>query len=226
MSFLQLPTEIRLQIYAQLFGGGTVHVDGGRQDIGEVEEPDMFPTNTETSRPQYRGAQLLRTCKAILFEARPVLYRHTIFRTSFQAFAGRLPVRLTSGNPSCQHIKHLEWQLNCDLLKKFSVSDVEVTAQDVRNLQTVKLTCQAENWKDSYCGAWCDRETFVRGRQQVVEFAQLLQSRMSDGKRVVTLVEDTKYLSRGRVVMRLFLGKSAKRYDVSAVVVQISESRS
>lgn len=216
MSFFQLPTEIRLRIYSELFGDGLVYLNAGRQDIGtRSTHSEMLPTSIPRSCPLERGAQILRTCKAILFEARPILYRDTVFKASFQAFAGRLPTCISSDHPSRVHIKHIEWHLNCDLLKKFDASDVNISQGDVQALQTIKISCQAENWKDSFCGAWSDREAFVRGRQQVVDFAQLLRQRMAVNNRVVSLAEETRYLSRGRVVLRLFANHGSIAPDVS-----------
>lgn len=216
MTLFQLPLEIRLSIYSELFGNGIAHVDGGRQDIGvEAESPNMLPAITQSPRLQQRSAQLLRTCKAVLAEARPVLYENTIFRTSYQAFAGRLPVKMTNGNLCYPYVRHLEWSLDCDILKKFIDRDVCIRENDARYLQTVQLTCQAENWKGSFCGEWCDREMFVQGRQQVTDFAKLLQASMSGESTPVNLVEDTRFLSRGRVVLRLSKGGRAVGPTVS-----------
>lgn len=208
MSFLRLPYEIRLSIYEDLFGCGVALVDGGRQDTGEeAQNPSMIPTLSTQTRVQQRSAQMLRTCKTILAEARPVLYSHTVFRSTFQAFAGRLPTHLTTGHPSAPEIRHLDWHLSCDLLKKFDPAEVRLCSKDVQSLQTVQLVCQAGNWRDSLCGEWCDRETFVRGRQQVIDFARILRANMANGAKQFTLVEDVKYLPRGRVVLRIFRGR-------------------
>lgn len=210
MSFLRLPFEIRLSIYEDLFGRGVAFVDGGRQDTGEeAQNPSMIPALSNQTRVHQRSAQMLRTCKTILAEARPVLYNSTIFRSTFQAFAGRLPVHLTTGHPSAPEVRHLDWQLNCDLLKKFDPAEVRLCPKDTRSLQTVQLVCQAGNWRDSVCGEWCDRDTFVRGRQQVIDFAKILQANMGNGAKHFTLVEDVKSLPRGRVVLRIFRGKRA-----------------
>lgn len=102
------------------------------------------------------------------------------------------------------------------MLKKYDAKDVNIDEDEAQHLQTLQLTCQAENWKGSFCGEWCDREVFVRGRQQVIDFARLVQSKMGNSAGPVTLVEDVRYLSRGRVVMRLFRGKRVVRSDVSS----------
>lgn len=214
MSFLRLPIEIRLSVYEELFGQGVASIDGGRQDTGtESRAPSMIPVATGRVRTQQRSAQILRTCKTILAEARPILYRNTVFKTTFQAFAGRLPVQMTAGHPSASEVRHLDWHLKCDLLKKYDPADVHITPEDVRSLQSIQLVCQAANWREPYCGEWFDRETFVRGRQQVVDFAKVLQTNMKRGTKQVTLLEDVRSLPRGRVVLRLFEGRRIPTAD-------------
>lgn len=218
MQFLQLPVEIRLNVYSQLFGEGITKACGGRQDVGsEANAPNMLPVLKMSSQTGGRGAQLLRTCKVILNEARPVLYKSTVFQSSYQAFAGKLPNQTANDNLTFQHVKHLEWQLNCDLLKKHEPADVHIDHTDVQNLQSVQMTCQVDNWRDVFCEEWYNQGAFVRGRQQFVDFAKLLQSSMSNGKRMITLVEDTKHLSRGRVVLKLFEGRRSITSDVSSL---------
>ena len=217
MAFLQLPLEIRVEIYSHLFENAVTYVDGRRQDTGsEATAPSILPIPGKQLRHQQRSAQLLRTCKTILAEARPILYQHTVFRVNFQAFAGRLPVKMSAENPSYRHIRHLEWSLSCDMLKRYDAKDVQIDEEEARHLQSVQLMCQAENWKGSFCGEWCDREIFIRGRQQVIDFAKLQQSKMGTSTRPVTLVEDVKYLSRGRVVTKLFRGSRAIGSDVGS----------
>lgn len=215
LEFLRLPVEIRLNIYAQLFGDSVAYLDGGRQDVGtENKAPSIFPSPELIHSPG-RGSQLLRTCKMVLAEAQPVLYKNTTFRTSFQAFAGRLPVRHSDGNLTFPHVKKLEWQLSCDLLKVYKADDVSITHEDVRNLESIQISCQAESWRGSFCGEWCDRELFVNGRGQVVEFVKLLQSKMAGKGKRTTLIEDIRGLSRGKVVLKLMVGRRDIGIDVS-----------
>lgn len=218
LEFLGLPVEIRLNIYSQLFGTGIAHVQGGRQDAGAAPAaPEMFPNSPEMIQSPDRSSQLLRTCKAILIEARPVLYKNTTFRSSFQAFAGRLPVQTASESLIFRHVRNLEWNLACDLLKVHKSEDVIITPESVRNLHSIQIACQAESWRGSFCGEWCDRELFVSGRSQVVEFAKLLQLRMAETGKRTTLIEDTRGLSRGRVVLRLMLGRKDAVLGVSGI---------
>lgn len=216
MAFLDLPLEIRLEIYSHVFGDGVAHVDGGRQDTGsESQAPSILPLPGKQLCQRQWSAQLLRTCRIILAETRPILYQHTIFRINFQAFAGRLPVQMAAGHPSYTLVQHIEWSLSCDLLKKYEPMDVMIGESDMHHLQSLQLTCQVENWRGSFCGEWCDREEFVRGRQQVIEFAKLLRSKMASLAKPATLVEDMRYLSRGRVVLRLSRAERPVRCDVS-----------
>lgn len=219
MSFFCLPVEIRLAIYEELFGQGVTSIDGGRQDTGsESQSPSMLPTTSGRVHTQQRSAQMLRTCKTILAEASPILYKYTLFRTTFQAFAGRLPVQLTAGHPSAPHIRHLDWHLRCDLLKKYDPTELHITSDDTRSLESVQIVCQAANWREPICGEWCDQETFIRGRQQVVDFAKALRTSMKQGTKQVTLLEDVTSLSRGRVVLKISMGCRMPAVNVSANV--------
>lgn len=216
LEFLGLPVEIRLNIYSHLFDKGTAYVNGGRQDVGAGHAaPSLFPNSSDTIQSAGRGSQLLRTCKAILAEAQPILYRNTTFRTSFQAFAGKLPVQTASESLTFSHVRNLEWNLSCDLLKIHKPEEVTFTAEDVRNLQTIRIACQAESWRGSFCGEWCDREVFVNGRRQVVDFVKLLQVKMAENGKRTTLIEETRGLSRGRVVLRLVMGRKDAEAGVS-----------
>ena len=216
MEFLNLPAEIRLSIYSHLFDEGVVYVNGGRQDSGnEATEPCLFPSSASQYISPGRGGQVLRTCRTILAEASPVLYKNTTFRSSSQAFAGRLPTRATPLNAIVARVSNLEWQLHCDLLKSSRLEEVAISKHEVETLKTVQLTCQAEAWRGSFCGEWCDREAFVRGRQQVVDFAKLLRSAMSEDSDPISIIENTRGLSRGRVVLRIAKGRSVLGADVS-----------
>lgn len=217
-SLLDLPYEIRLQIYSDVFGHGITYVDGGRQDAGpNNNRPSMLPMPAEKSHRQERSAQLLRTCRTILKEARPILYKSTVFRSYSNAFAGRMPVQMTTDHATFRHVQHLEWSLHCDMLKRFDPADVQIEAEETKKLRSVQLDCQSENWRNSYCGEWDDRQVFVKGRQQVIDFAKILQVRMSTPKSPVMLIEDMQYLSRGRVILKLFRGRYSVGPNVSRV---------
>lgn len=214
--FFDLPLEIRLNVYSQAFGKGHTFFKNERQDSGrDVNCPSLLPASAKVASCQPRSAQLLRVCKAILNEAQPILYASTVFLSGTQAFAGKLPVVITSGHPTIKHIKHLKWQLQCDLLKRFYPDDVQVSEDDMRSFQTLELRCEIDSWRDSFCGDWCDRAEFVKGRAQIIDFARLLKTRMEGGSRFVMLVEDRSGLSRGRVVLRLSRRRTILTEDVS-----------
>jgi len=220
MQFLQLPYEIRLNIYSQLFGEGIALVDGGRQDSGnEAEFPSFLPSMTCAEFSQERSGQMLRTCKAILAEARPILYQHTTFRSTFQAYAGKLPTRMTNGNSIFPYVRHLQWQLRCDMLKRYNPAAVEISACDVGGLQSLLLVCQTETWNSSFCGTGTDRDVYVGGREHFLDFAKLLQSKMNSSPKPVTLLENFAHLSRGRIMLRLVRGKYVLQAEVSMPVI-------
>ena len=131
-------------------------------------------------------------------------------------FAGRLPTKLKGGHPAATNAKNLTWQLNCDLLKYFYLEDFSIEAEDMAMLNSLELRCMAENWRGSFCGEWCDRETFVRGREQMIQYAKLLKEKMENGEAAtVSVIEDRKGLSRGQVVLWLKRGKFSLRQEVS-----------
>lgn len=215
MQFLNLPFEIRLNIYDQLFGEDTAFINSGRQDTGlEAELPSLLPCSIPGPYGRGRSGQVLRTCKEILAESRPVLYQGTLFNSVAHAFAGRLPITFVNSNPSFAHVRHLRWQLECDLLKNYEVAAVKIDEGDVRGLESIELVCQAESWKKSVCSAWIDCDAFNQGRQQVLDFAILLQSKMNSTSKPVTLLEDTTHISRGRIILKLIKG----RYNLGAKV--------
>lgn len=202
MNFLQLPFEIRVQVYRELFGQGIATVQAGRQDTGhEARRPSLLPARPPTSSYS-RSSQILRTCRTILLEAQPILYDNTIFRTSLEAFAGRLPVQLSNSNPVHEHAQHIEWSLYCDILKRFDENDVQISATDVGKVQTIELSCQAENWINSYSGDLTERQAFLSGRKQMIALAQCLATKMKSTGPVV-LAENSRHVSRGRISLRL-----------------------
>jgi hypothetical protein len=72
-------------------------------------------------------------------------------------------------------------------------------------------------WRDSFMGEWCDREAFVKGREQTVEYAKILKDTMANGPDdVVRLVEDRGHLDRGRVILKVERKERELRDNVSA----------
>ena len=199
--FQSLPLEIRFKIYDLVFGASTVVLSATRT------ADDSYPLLPQKSVPLHntqRSAQLLRVSKEILIEARPILYSKSRFHVIVHAFAGRMPCIVTDGHSAHPHIKHLTWQLDCDLMKHLYPEDLRIDPTALAELESLELRCRAEIWRESFMGEFCDREAFTRGRQQVIEYAQVLRDAMVRGRDdVVTLVEDRSQLGPGRVVLKL-----------------------
>lgn len=200
MGLLDLPLEIRLEIYGLVFGHGKAVVEATNED----ESPCILPKDGSFQNHSQRSSQLLRVNRTVLLEARPVLYANTVFHVLTHSFAGKLPYRITDGNPCAPHLKHLIWQLDCDMLKCFYAEDLRLDPVETDGWSSLEIRCRAEAWRDSFLGEWCDREAFVRGRDQVVGYACALQDAMrSVNHDQVALVEDRSQLGRGRVILKL-----------------------
>ena len=199
--FLSLPLELRLNIYNLTFGKSNAVFSAARKGDDNYS---LFPVETVPLHETQRSSQLLRVCRTILLEAQPILYSTTRFHVIAQAFAGRLPCRVTNGHPTMSHVQHLIWQLDCDLLKHFYHDDLRLDPQALSQLKTLELRCRAETWRDSFMGEWCDREAFMKGRSQTIEFAKILrETMMNEGDEPVSLIEDRRQLDRGRMILRL-----------------------
>lgn len=198
--FLSLPLEIRLEIYSLVFGHGKVVIEAETED----ESGCMIPQKSRFENHVARSSQLLRVNRTILSEARAVLYSNTVFHVLSRAFAGKLPIRLSNGHSFAPHIRHLVWQLDCDMLKRFYPEEFELDAEEAGRWSSLEIRCRAETWRDSFLGEWCDREAFVMGRDQVLRYARIFHSAMSAqvGMRV-SFVEDRSQLGRGRVILRV-----------------------
>jgi hypothetical protein len=206
--FFRLPLEIRLEIYSLAFGHGKA--------IFEAKIEDniccMVPRQGTFQNPSARSSQLLRVSRTILHEARPVLYANTIFQVVNQTFAGKLPTRITDGHLCAPHIKHLIWQLDCDMLKHFYAADLQLDLSEISQWSTFEIRCRADTWRNSFLGEWCDREAFLKGRAQVIEYARVFHEAMSSLDRgSIAFVEDRSHLGRGRVILRLGGARSSMK---------------
>ncbi|KIW30804.1 uncharacterized protein PV07_02504 [Cladophialophora immunda] len=213
-----LPLEIRLEIYRLVFGHAKVVVEAKSED----ESGALLPQLAEFGNHSPRSSQLLRVNKTILLEARPILYANTVFHIIHHAFAGKLPTRITDGHPCAPHIKHLVWQLDCDMLKHFYPEDLQLDLGEVARWSSLEIRCRAETWRNSFLGEWCDREAFVRGRAQVLEYAQVFHHAMrhrSGGR--LTFAEDRSQLGRGRIILRLSSGRvnSVQQQSVDELLI-------
>ncbi|KAK5239756.1 hypothetical protein LTR40_014275, partial [Exophiala xenobiotica] len=174
-SLFDLPPEIRLQIYAFTFGWGKVMIEV--QD--DENKPCLLPRRSVFQTQSSRSSQLLRVSKAILTEARPVLYANTTFHVLNRVFAGKLPIAVTDGHACAPHVKQLIWQVDCDMMKHFYPEDLRLDPEDVSRWSSLELRCRADTWRNSFLGEWCDRETFVKGREQMIAYARVFQDFMN-----------------------------------------------
>jgi hypothetical protein len=216
-ALLHLPVEIRLQIYAELFGIGKVILDGG-----DHQQTSCFVSSTVApiSTAPGRSSQLLRTCKTILSEARAVLYANTVFHVIQQTFAGSLPSSFTDDHPSAMHIHDVIWQVECDILKRWYEDDLQFQrAADWASLKSLEIRCRVDAWRESYCGNVSSRAHFATGREQVLKYGVRLLDGMGvgDEKTFQTLVEDRRFHGKGEMRIRLINSRWPLYSDVSLV---------
>ncbi|KIW69906.1 hypothetical protein PV04_02223 [Phialophora macrospora] len=222
-TFFDLPLEIRLDIYGLIFGSGKAILETKIED----DSGCMVPRSGTIQNHCSRSSQLLRVNRTILLEAQPVLYANTVFHIISRTFAGKLPTRLTDGYPCTPHIRHLIWQLDCDMLKHFYPEDLQIGVSEISQWNSLELRCRADTWRDSFLGEWCDREAFLTGRSQVVDYARTFHDAMSGaGGGSLTLVEDRSQLGRGRIILRIDGNRSSLKQQRSsrdeAVVIATS----
>ena len=214
-ALLSLPVEIRLQIYSELFGAGRIILDGGKhQKTTSVISSTSAPITTVQSR----SSQLLRTCKTVLDEARPVLYANTVFHVIQHTFAGSLPSSFTDSHPSAQYICDVIWQVECDILKRWYEDDLQFQgAADGASIRSLEIRCRVDAWRGSYCGDVDDRSKFVAGRDQVLEYGARLLNDMGSGdeKTFQRLVEDRRFNGKGEMRIRLVKSRGPLFSDVS-----------
>lgn len=194
-NFFDLPVEIRLDIYKLTFGSGKTILQTTRSDTDS-----LLPL---AASPQYRclrSGQLLATCRTILEEARPILYSNTTFQVTSHVFAGKWPSTFTDGASIAPFVKHLVWQVDCDMMKMVYEDDLKMQSTDFNQLSSLELRARAETWRDSFLGEYCDRDRFIKGREQAIDYGKSLQRHMSKS---LALVEDRRLLSKGCVVLRL-----------------------
>ena len=216
-ALLYLPVEIRLQIYAELFGTGKVILDGG-----DHQKTSCFVSSTVApiSTAPGRSSQLLRTCKTILSESRPVLYANTVFHVIQQTFAGSLPSSFTDDQPSAMHVHDVIWQIECDILKRWYEDDLQFQkAADWASLRSLEIRCRVDAWRGSYCGGADERANFATGREQVLKYGARLLDGMGvgDEKTFQTLVEDCRFHGKGEMRIRLIKSRGSLYSDVSLV---------
>lgn len=213
ISFLDLPLEIRVQVYALTFGSGKVllEVPYGENSACLIPRNSTFRTYTS------RSSQLLRVNKMILVEAREVLYTNTTFHIFSHVFAGRLPTRTTDGHGCAPYIRHLIWQLDCDIMMRFYPEDLKIDVDHARRWKSLELHCRADTWQNSFLGESCDREAFIKGREQLIAYATEFQHVMSSPhltSQTAKLVEDRSQLDLGRLIVSLKRNRKCQGQDV------------
>ncbi|EXJ61599.1 hypothetical protein A1O7_02027 [Cladophialophora yegresii CBS 114405] len=212
-TFFDLPLEIRLDIYSLVFGCGKAMLETRVED----DSCCMVPRHGTIQNPSPRSSQLLRVSRTILLEARPIFYANTVFHIRSQAFAGTLPRRLTDGHPCAPHIKHVVWQLDCDMLKHLYAEELQIGVPEISDWSSFEIRCCADNWRDSFLGEWCDREAFLKGRAQVVDYARMFHDAMSGGGGgSLTFVEDRSQLGSGRIILRIVGARSSLKQQRSS----------
>jgi hypothetical protein len=210
--FLSLPCEIRIEIYQLVFGSGKHIIEAKNEDDSSC----LIPQGSKSRNPVQRSSQLLRVNRAVLDEARPILYTNTTFHILSCSFAGKLPLRIMDGHPFALRIKNLIWQLDCDMLKHHYPEDLCLDTAQAAQWNSLELRCRAESWRDSFLGEWCDREAFVAGREQVINYSRAFALAMSNPDCTeATLVEDRSQLGRGRVIVKLSRTRSCLKREGS-----------
>lgn len=215
LCLLCLPVEIRVQIYTELFGTGKVVLDSGKQ-----QKTSSFISSTAApiAIVEGRSSQLLRTCKTVLYEARPVLYGNTVFHVIQHTFAGSLPSSFTDDHPSAKSVCEVIWQVECDILKRWYEDDLRFQqATDWASLRSIEIRCRVDAWRGSYCGGADERAAFVVGRDQVLKYgARLLDCMGVGGVRTFNrLVEDCRFHGKGEIRIRLTRSRGLPCLDVS-----------
>lgn len=206
---LNLPVEIRLQIYGLVFGQGETVLDAGEHaQISSFISGTAAPSSTAIGR----SAQLLQTCKTVLYEARPTLYFNSVFHTIRQRFAGTLPSSFSDAHPGAKHMGHVIWQVECDILKQWNENDLHFdNADDWSSLQTLEVRCRLDAWQASYCDDQDGHVAFVTGREKVLTYCTWLLHAMKGarGPAFQMLSEDCRFNELGEVRMRLTSRRSA-----------------
>ena len=213
-SLLDLPAEVRLNVYSHLFKDQRIFIDAGNYSGLQSMLPIHRATSHNSSSSPPESAQLLQVCRTLHNEAQPLLYEHLTFHVSTRTFAGSLPYSLTDAQtntdpdvttsiPSSPFLRHIIWQLQCDILKKFYFEDLKITAEQIANLETFEIRCRCAAWRDVGEKDLSESEKFTRGREQVRAYlAHLGALRDSAGEKYV-VDEDESVWGIGEVRMSL-----------------------
>ena len=144
-SFLDLPLEIRINIYRELFGVREAIVDSHI-----IEDNTTVRRVFCTAEVDERSSQFLRICKTIQTEAESVLHENTTFKFTRQVdFVDYMQPDLDQ-IPYVSHIRHLEVdfkpQILQDIPQGFSELRKCLRLAKFETLTDLKLTCHAIEW--------------------------------------------------------------------------------
>lgn len=147
--FLDLPLEIRLDIYRDLFGFGIALVDIQRIETTDSSFKRFFVTEIEE-----RSSQFLRTCKTIWTEAAAVFYENTTFKLNRQVDFVFYMQPDSSSASKLAKLRHVEVDFKPEKLKDlpqgFSEAKKLVRAAGLEMLTDLKLTCHAVEWRKTH----------------------------------------------------------------------------
>ena len=142
-SLLDLATETRLHIYESLLDYKRVTVEADL-DLTSTRPVQDCLSRGDFIRPSHRSGQILRTCKQILNEARPVLHKNTIFVVNRLASPDTLPYTIKA-SPSFGQMRHLEIDMALQDLHSTLVWNVQGESY-VDWLHSLKITCTSQSW--------------------------------------------------------------------------------
>ena len=219
-SLLDLPAEVRLNVYSHLFKYQRVFIDAGNYSGLPALLPNHRTTRRNTPSSPPESAQVLQVCRTLHAEAQPLFYQHLTFHVSTRTFAGSLPYSLTdvqantdmqtntasnliTSTSSSPPVRHIIWQLQCDILKKFYYEDLKITAEEISNLETFEIRCRCAAWRDVGEKIISESEKFTRGRQQVRGYLEHLGALGRDVGGRYEVEEDESAWGMGEVRIRL-----------------------
>jgi hypothetical protein len=154
-SLLDLPFEIREIIYSHVFGYGIAQLD---VSMGLICSSYAYGTSRTFSvpgssvvaqsyiNPTCRSSQMLRTCRKIFEEARPIFVKQTKFVVS--PYASLEPLMRGLGRSSWSNILHiidLHIQLKDDRMAE-NWAITELVMQDFPKLETLVITGFSADW--------------------------------------------------------------------------------
>lgn len=183
-SFLDLPPEIRVNIYRHLFGSVRAKIDAHI----------LYQTNTGETKvwnsvdPGDYSSQLFSTCKTISKEASPVFFDNTIF--SMHRAVSLFCYMKPRPSPVLQmyKIRHLEVDLRPEQLQDYPQRLYEMGDQietaNFQTLKSLKLVCHAVEWRYppwAACNNFKVRVPFRLAQEQVglIAYAFLQNTNMN-----------------------------------------------